>query len=81
MNSLMGKVIHEITSLKNYVKKNLFICVFSGKERRDQAMTSQAEMILKKKREIEAKMAADEKKEKMAGQPRKPISMSISKRW
>ena len=53
----------------------------AGKERRDVAMTTQAEMILKKKREIEAKMASDEKKEKMAGQPRKPISMSISKRW
>ena len=26
-------------------------------------------------------MAADEKKKEQAGQPRKPISMSISKRW
>ena len=52
-----------------------------GKERREVAMSTQAEMILKKKREIEAKMAADAKKEEKAGQPRKPISMSISKRW
>ena len=55
-----------------------------GKPKRDMAMTEQAELILKKKKEIEAKMAAvqkikdsnpSEKKEK------KPISLSIGKRW
>ena len=44
-------------------------------------MSAQAEMILKKKREIEAKMASEVKKKEQAGQPRKPISMSINKRW
>jgi len=50
-----------------------------GKAKRDVAMSAQASLILKKKAEIEAKMAADgkgpEKKE------RKPISLSINKRW
>ena len=55
-----------------------------GKPKRDAAMTEQAELILKKKKEIEAKMNkvqkikennTCEKKEK------KPISLSIGRRW
>eukprot|EP00092_Neocalanus_flemingeri_P002757 GFUD01002952.1.p1 GENE.GFUD01002952.1~~GFUD01002952.1.p1 ORF type:complete len:1101 (-),score=245.48 GFUD01002952.1:544-3789(-) len=51
-----------------------------GKAKRDVAMSAQASLILKKKAEIEAKMAADGK----SGQERKerkPISLSINKRW
>jgi hypothetical protein len=46
-------------------------------------MMSQAEMILKKKREIEAKMAEGEKKEIKTSNTggRRPMSMSVSKRW
>ena len=46
-------------------------------------MMSQAEMILKKKREIEAKMAeGDNKKDaKNTNTSRRPPSMSVSKRW
>ena len=54
------------------------------KVKRDVAMSVQAELILKKKAEIEAKMAAgaDEKTGVDGGQKeRKPISMSIGKRW
>ena len=53
-----------------------------GKEpRRDVAMSAQAEMILKKKREIEAKMLASDEGGKLGGPGRKPITRSISKRW
>jgi len=50
----------------------------AGKERRDVAMTTQAEMILKKKREIEAKMASDEKKEKLAEKEEKETKFRCS---
>jgi hypothetical protein len=43
-------------------------------------MSAQAQMILKKKQEIEAKMLATEEG-KLGGPGRKPITMSINKRW
>jgi len=53
------------------------------KVKRDVAMSEQAELILKKKAEIEAKMAGDGKTgaETKEVKERKPISLSISKRW
>ena len=52
------------------------------KVKRDEAMSSQAELILKKKAEIEAKMARIEGiKAGQEGREKKPIRLSISKRW
>lgn len=52
------------------------------KGKRDEAMSEQAELILKKKAEIEAKMARIEGiKAGQEGREKKPIRLSISKRW
>ena len=55
-----------------------------GRSKRDAAMSEQADLILKKKKEIEAKMAAVQKiKENNSSEKKekKPISLSIGKRW
>jgi hypothetical protein len=53
------------------------------KVKRDVAMTEQAELILRKKAEIEARLAVDGQPGAEAAGPggRKPISLSIGKRW
>ena len=55
-----------------------------GKIKREVAMSEQADLVLKKKAEIEAKMAAEEKINKRKSTERKekkPLSLSASKRW
>ena len=57
----------------------------AGRKKREESMLTQAELVLKKKAEIEAKMAAT-KTDSGGGkggsmQPRKPITMSIKSRW
>ncbi len=44
-------------------------------------MSAQAQMILKKKQEIEAKRGEEGGGKLAAGPGRKPITMSINKRW
>ena len=55
-----------------------------GKVKREVAMTEQAELVLRKKAEIEAKMAAVDKIVKNNNTERKekkPLSLSVNKRW
>ena len=55
-----------------------------GKIKREVAMSEQADLVLKKNAEIEAKMAAEEKinkKKNTERKEKKPLSLSASKRW
>jgi len=54
-----------------------------GKVKRDVAMSAQAQLIQRKKAEIEAKMAGEDRQgtESKHVKEKKPISLSIGKRW
>jgi len=52
-----------------------------GKAKRDTAMSAQAELVMRKKAEIEAKMAKAEERAAGVIKEKKPISLSIGKRW